>query len=152
LYVNCWWNWHQHGVVGGNGTPHHPLQSKLSGLLSPTERYTKTLSNGDLRGHHHHIVSSTQNLVPKFGSHHHQHAFRHHHQVWNKSTNDKTVWGIFYFVSHTWLVWKKLQSLALNVIINDISYIDLRGHSNITNVIVHFSSKCQIYFFPNSKY
>ena len=82
----------QHGVAGGNGTPHQPLQSKLSGLLSPTERYTKTLSNGDLRGnHHHHIVSSTQNLVPKFGSHHHQHAFRNHHQVRNKSINDVTL-------------------------------------------------------------
>ena len=46
----------------GTLAPHQQLQSRLSGLLSPAERYTKTLSNGDLRNHHH--IGST--LAGKF--------------------------------------------------------------------------------------
>ena len=56
---------HYQQQQGGVVAPHMHLQSKLSGLLSPTERYSKTLSNGDLRSHH---IASTQNLAGKFHS------------------------------------------------------------------------------------
>ena len=69
-------HYQQHPQQGASA-PHHHLHARLSGLLSPTERYTKTLSNGDLRHHY------QPNLAAKFGANPHNHS---HHAV---ATNNR---------------------------------------------------------------